>query len=156
MNASTPRTLKLLIFCTIVYMGIALLAGLAAIAGDLPGEFGGTRTGLTAIQDFFYGMGTAISPPIYTLFIQLAFLLLVNRNDRWGTVAVLGLALIGVFTFIGALGEPINLRIFNPVTFDPLKALLMAAQILLSLAILVFGLMEWRRRRKEKYQLSLS
>ena len=42
-----------------------------------------------------------------------------------------------------------TLRIFNPATFDPLKALLMAAQIHLSLAILVLGLMESARRRRE-------
>jgi hypothetical protein len=53
-------------------------------------------------------------------------------------------------TGIGALGEPINQRISNPATFDPLKAILMAGMILLSFAILAFGVREWSRRRQEK------
>ena len=154
MKDPTPRILKLLTVSTILYMLLALLAGLVAIDQNLPGEFAGSHTGLTAAQDFLYGMGTAISPPLLTLLLQLALLMLTPRDDRWGTLAVLGLALIGLLTFLGALGEPINFRIFNPATFDPLKALLMAAMILLPLAILVLGLMEWARRRREKYGLA--
>ena len=154
MSPKTPRTLRLLTASTILYMLIALLAGLAAIAWDLPAEFGGSRTGLTVTRDFLYGMGTAISPPLYTVLIQLALLVLTRRMDRWGIVGVLGLTLIGLMTFIGALGEPINKRIFSPAAFDPLKALLMAAQILLSLAILICGLKEWARRIREKHRLS--
>jgi hypothetical protein len=134
-------------------MLLALLAGLVAIDQNLPGEFAGSHTGLTAAQDFLYGIGTAISPPLLTLLLQLVLLMLAPRSDRWGTLAVLGLALIGSLTFIGALGEPINFRIFNPATFDPRKALLMAAMILLPPAILILGLLEWARRRREKYGL---
>ncbi len=154
MSPTTPRTLKLLTASTILYMVIALLSGFAAITWNLPAEFGGSRTGLTATRDFLYGMGTAISPPLYTVLLQFVFLILTPRKDRRGTVGVLGLALIGLMTFIGALGEPINKRIFSLAALDPLKALLMAAQILLSIAILIFGLLEWSRRRKEKYRLS--
>ena len=137
MNTSTPRTLKLLTASTILYMLLALLAGLVAISENLPAEFGGSSTGLSVRQDFLYGMGTAISPPLYTVIIQLVLLMLAPRKDRWGMLGVLGLALIGLFTFIGVLSEPINRRIFGPATFDPLKALLVAAMIFLPLAILV-------------------
>jgi len=142
MNASTPRTLKLLVASTIFYIVIALLAGLVAIVENLPAEFGGSSTGLPVTQDFLYGMGTAISPPLYTVMIQIVLLIVALRKDHWGTIGVLGLALIGLLTFIGALSEPINRKIFNPATFDPLKALLVAALILLPLTIVVFGLLE--------------
>jgi hypothetical protein len=149
-NASTPRALKLLTASTILYVLIALLAGLVAIVENLPAEFGGSSTGLPVTQDFLYGMGTALSPPLYTVIIQIVLLIVALRKDLWGTIGVLGLALIGLLTFIGALSEPINRKIFNPATFDPLKALLVAAMILLPLAIVVFGLLEWARRRKER------
>lgn len=152
MRASTPLTLKRLMICVLLYMTLALIAAAIAIAENRPAEFGGSSTGLTVTKDFLYGMGTALSPPFYTLIIQLVFLCLAPRKDRWGTVGVLGLALIGLMTCIGALSEPINLRIFNPATFDPLKAIIMAGMILLPLAITVFGLMEWSRRRREKYR----
>jgi small-conductance mechanosensitive channel len=150
MNVSTLPTLKLLRISTILYMGTALLAGLVAVDGNLPAEFGGSHTELPVTQSFLYGMGTALSPPLSMLIIQFVLLLLAPRKDRWGSFAVLGLAITGLMTFIGALGEPINRIIFNPVTFDLIKAALMAGMILLPLAILLLGILEWSRRQQKK------
>jgi hypothetical protein len=119
MSAPSSIPLKLLTACTILYMLIALFAGLVASTQNLPGEFGGIRDGLTAAQDFLYGMGTAISPPLLTLIMQFVLLMLAPRKDRWGSLGVLGLAITGLLTFIGAFGEPINFKIFNPATLDP-------------------------------------
>jgi len=58
--------------------------------------------------------------------------------------------LLGLMTCFGALGEPINRRILNPATFEPVKAALMSAMILIPVVIVVFGLMEWTRLRREK------
>jgi hypothetical protein len=149
MTAVTRATLRWLTTSAILYMMIALIAGGIAIAENLPAEFAGFRTGLTATQDFLYGMGTALSPPLHTLIIQLAFLLMLPRRDKWGNVGVLGLTVLGLITCIGALGEPINQRVFNPATFDPVKAVIMAGMILIPVAIVVFGLKEWSRRRRE-------
>jgi hypothetical protein len=149
-NSSTPRTLKLLTACTLTYMATALIAGLVAISRNQPAALGGYHSELTVTQEFLYGMGTAISPPIYSIFIQAILLMLAYRMNRWGTVGVLGLALLGLMSFLGAISEPINRRIFNPATFDPLPALLMGAMILLPLAILALGIMEWSRRRQER------
>jgi len=149
MSVLTPPTLKRLITSVSLYMAIALVAGVIAIVENLPAQFGGSHTGLTATQDFLYGMGTALSPPFYALIIQFGLLMLVPRKDRWGTFGVVGLTVIGLMTCFGALGEPINRRIFNPATFDPVKALIMVGMILIPLVIVVFGLMEWARRRRE-------
>src|SRR6476660_5433911 len=150
MTARTPVTLKRLTISVILYMVMALIAGLVAIAQNLPAEFAGSSTGLTATQDFMYGMGTALSPPLYLLPIQIALLWLARRRDRWGQVGVGGLTVIGLMTCFGALGEPINRRIFNPATFEPVKAALMTGMILIPVVIVIFGLMEWARRRREK------
>jgi hypothetical protein len=64
-------------------------------------------------------------------------------------LGVLGLVLIGLMTCIGALGEPINQRIFNPAAFEPVKAAIMTGMILLPLVIMILGLTEWAGRRKE-------
>jgi hypothetical protein len=66
-----------------------------------------------------------------------------------GERGVLGLTVLGLITCIGALGEPINQRVFNLATFDLVKAVIMAGMILIPLVIVVFGLMEWMRRRRE-------
>jgi len=149
MTAKPSATLKRLTISVILYMVIALIAGMVAIAQNLPAEFAGSSTGLTAMQDFMYGMGTALSPPLYLLPIQIALLWLAHKRDQWGKIGVAGLTLIGLMTCIGALGEPINRRIFNPATFDPIKSLIMLAMILIPAAIVVFGVMEWSRPRKE-------
>jgi hypothetical protein len=156
MTSPTPFPLRALSFCVVVYIALALIAAGIAIRENLPAEFGGSSTGLTVTQDFLYGMGTAISPPFYTLLIQLAMLLLAARKDRWGTVGVLGLTIVGLLTCTGALSEPINLRIFNPATFDLLKAGIMAGLILLSIAIMIFGMLEWLRRRREYQSKEMS
>ncbi len=87
MTAVTRATLRWLRTSVILYMMIALIAGGIAIAENLPSEFAGFRTGLTATQDFLYGMGTALSPPFYTLIIQLALLLMCREENidggRW-------------------------------------------------------------------------
>jgi hypothetical protein len=150
MSVSTLPSLKLLRISTILYMVTALLAGLVAVTWNLPAEFAGSHTGLPVTQSFLYGIGTALSPPLSMLIIQFVLLLLTARKDRWGSFAILGLALIGLMTFIGALGEPINRIIFNPVTFDPTKVALMAGMILLPLAILILGILEWSRRQQKK------
>ena len=142
MTAETPASLKRLSISVILYMVIALIAGLVAIAQALPAQFAGSSTGLTATQDFIYGMGTALSPPLYLLPIQITLLWLARRRDLWGKVGVGGLTAIGLMTCFGALGEPINRRIFNPVTFEPVKAVLMAGMILIPVVIMIFGLLE--------------
>jgi hypothetical protein len=142
--------MKRLITSTILYMVIALIASMVAISQNLPAEIGGYTSGRSITQEFIYGIGTALSPPLYTLIIQFVLLLLTPRKDGWGTTGVLGLMLIGLMTCIGALSEPINRRIFNPATFDPVKAIIMAGMILLPLAIVAFGLMEWLGRRHSK------
>jgi hypothetical protein len=87
MTAVTRATLRWLTTSVILYMMIALIAGGIAIAENLPAEFAGFRTGLTATQDFVYGMGTALSPPFYLLPIQVTLLLLTPRRDKWGNGA---------------------------------------------------------------------
>lgn len=61
---------------------------------------------------------------------QVVLTILAPRRDRWGGVGVIGLAIFGLLSGIGVLGEPINLGIFNPVTFDLLKAVIEAGMII--------------------------
>jgi len=141
-------TLKRLIATSILYMIVALIASAVAIVENLPAEFAGSRTGLTAQQDFFYGMGTALSPPLYALVIQLALTALTRRSGGWGIFGVIGLVVMGSFTFIGALGEPIRNQLFNADTFDFPKAAILTGMTLLPLFIVTFGILEWTRRRR--------
>jgi hypothetical protein len=62
---------------------------------------------------------------------------------------VVGLAIFGLLSGIGALGEPIILEIFNPAKFDWLKIVIEAGIIILPILMMAFGILEWSRRRRE-------
>jgi hypothetical protein len=144
----TAPTLKRLVAISILYMIVALTAGVVAIAKNLPAAYGSSSMSWTARQDFIYGMGTALSPPLYSLVIQLALAALTPRSDGWGMLGVIGFVVMGSFTFIGALSAPIRNQVFNPDTFDFPKAAIMTGMILLPLFIVAFGILEWTRRRR--------
>jgi hypothetical protein len=150
MSAITPSTLKRLIACSVLYVVWASIAAVVAIAENRAGEFAGFSTGLPALQNFLYGMGTGMSPPLLHLIVQVAFTILTPRRDRWGWVGVVGLTFFGLLTVIGAIFEPINLELLNPVTFNLLRAVIQSGMIIIPFAMLVFGILEWSRRRREQ------
>jgi tetrahydromethanopterin S-methyltransferase subunit E len=59
---------------------------------------------------------------------------------------------LGFAEFIGALGEPITYELLDPVTFNPLLAVIQAGMIIIPLVMMVFAIQEWRRRRSETKQ----
>jgi hypothetical protein len=150
MSAVTPSTLKRLIACSVLYVVWASIAAVVAIAENRAGEFAGFSTGLPALQNFLYGMGTGMSPPLLHLIVQVVFTILAPRRDRWGRVGVVGLAFFGLLTVIGAIFEPINLELLNPVTFNLLRAVIQSGMIIIPFAMMVFGILEWSRRRRER------
>ena len=150
MRAITPSTLKGLIACSVLYVVWASIAAVVAITENRAGEFAGFSTGLPALQNFLYGMGTGMSPPLLHLIVQVAFTVLTPRRDRWGGVGVVGLAIFGLLTVIGAIFEPINLELLNPVTFNLFRAVIQSGMIIIPFAMMIFGILEWSRRRRER------
>jgi hypothetical protein len=154
MKADTPIKLKRLVQCSIVYLGCASIGGAAAIVWNRPAQFGGSTSGLPVVQDFIYGSGTAMSPPLLWSMVPQAFLTWLawkqtNRRSTWG---VIGLTFFGGGYFIGALGEPITYELLNPSTFNLLLAVIQAGMITIPFVMMVFGIQEWRRRRSETKQ----
>jgi uncharacterized membrane protein len=157
MNASTKanRHIKLrrLVQSSILYLIWASIATVVAIILNLPAQFGGSTTGLPVVQDFIYGMGTALSPSLWWMIPQALLTWLAwNQTNRRSTWGVIGLTLFGFAEFIGALGEPITYELLDPVTFNPLLAVIQAGMIIIPLVMTVFAIQEWRRRRSESEQ----
>ena len=153
-KANTPIKLKRLVQCSILYLAWSSAGAVVAIVSDRPAEFGGSTSGLPVVQDFIYGMGTALGPPLLWWMVPQALLTWLawnqmNRRSTWGVIA---LTLFGAATFIGALGEPITYELLNPATFNPLLAVIQAGLIIIPLVMMVFGIQEWRRRRSETKQ----
>jgi hypothetical protein len=150
MKSTTPATLKWLIASSVLYMALALIAAVVAIRANIPASPGGSGSGLPLVEDFLVGKGTAMSPPLYWLIAQAILTVLATKDGRRGTVGAVGLAIFGLLSGIGALMEPIVGQIFSPATFDPLKTVLEAGIIVLPFVMMVLGMREWSRRRRER------
>lgn len=131
-------------------MPIAVMGAVVAIIENRPANAGGFSTGLPVVQDFLYGNGTAMSPPLYMLVVPAIFTVLAPRRNRWGTFGVGGLTIAGLLFGMGALVEPILPEIFNPATFDFLKALIEAGLIIVPFVMMVLGVRQWAARRRDK------
>ena len=151
MKANAPIKLKRLAQSSILYLIWASIGAVVAIVLNRPAQFGGSTSGLPVVQDFIYGTGTALSPPLLWWMVPQALLtwLAWNQTNRRSTWGVIGLGVAGAATFIGALGEPITYELLNPVTFNPLLAVIQAGMIVIPVLMTVFAIQEWRRRRSE-------
>ena len=153
-KVNTDIKLKRLVQASILSLIWGSIATAVAIVLNLPAQFGGSTSGLPVAQDFIYGMGTALGPPLLWWMVPQALLtwLAWNQMNRRSTWGVIGLTLFGAATFIGALGEPITYELLNPVTFNPLLAVIQAGLIIIPFVMMVFAIQEWRRRRSETKQ----
>src|SRR5262245_12888590 len=130
---------------SVVYIVWATAAGIVAIAQNRPAGFAGQATGLSATNDFLFGIGTALSPPLWWIAIQALLTRWAPRPDRIGRIGIYGLILFGVLECVGALGEPITYTVFAPGTFDPFLAIVQAGMIVLPAIMAVFGVRALRR-----------
>jgi hypothetical protein len=142
------KALRGLVFSSVFYL-ISASAGTAlAIREYLPARFGGILSGNDVVRDFL-SVGTALSPPLVLLVSQIVLTVCVLRRGAVGMVGVIGLTVLGACYTIGQFGEPILVQSFTPATFDTVRAVVLAANILFSLMMLVFGALELRIRRRK-------
>ena len=121
-----------------------------AIREDLPGELiADIFTGRNASAEFFKGPGTAPSPGLAHIAAQVVFAVLSTRGGRAGRAGAAGLVVVGAAATAGALGEKITYRVLSPEAFDPAKAVIVSAGIILSTLMTALGarrLLVLRRR----------
>jgi hypothetical protein len=103
-------------------------------------------------QDFLYGDGTAMSPGLPWLAAQGVLTFLASQKGFWGTLGVVGLTLFGLLSGVLSLSEPIVRRICSRATFRPLKA----GIIVVPSVMMVFGILDLLRRRRERSAHSAS
>lgn len=140
-------TSRRLVVVSLLYIAWSLVGATIAIAQGLHAGFGGAESRQSVTEDFVSGNGTALSPPLYWLAGQLGLTALLLRSDSWGKLAAGGLAIAGVATLVGAVGEPITLVVFAPATFEPLKAVIQAGMIAIPAVLAVLGWQDLSRRR---------
>jgi hypothetical protein len=67
------------------------------------------------------------------------FAVLSTRGGRDGTAGAARLTVLGVGSTVGMLAETITYRVFSPKTFDPAKAAIVSAAVVLSPLMAIIG-----------------
>ncbi len=135
-----PRFDKLLSWVCALWLLNALTGAAVAIREDLPGELiAGVFTGRDASAEFFKGPGTALSPGLAHIAAQAVFAVLSTRGGRTGRAGAAGLVVVGAGATAGALGEKITYSVLSARTFDPAKAVIVSAGIILSTLMTALG-----------------
>lgn len=135
-SVSSPDILP---WVSALYLVAASIGAAMAIREDLPGEFVGMTSGRSASAGFFGGTGTALSPGLAMLFAQSILTVFSTRAGKVGAVGDAGLTVLGAGATIGMLGEPITYRVLSPKGFDPPKAAVVSALIVVPSLMTVLG-----------------
>ena len=137
--SAAPESERLLPLVSVLWLLNSAIGAAIAIRENLPAEFAGMSRWHDPSGDFFRGSGTALSPGLPMMAALAVFTLLSQRGGRAGTVGVVGMTMLGAGATIGVLGEPITYRALSPRTFDPVKAGIVSAAVVLSPLMTVLG-----------------
>ncbi len=99
----------------------------------------GVYVGQDASAEFFKGMGTALSPGLPMMVTEALLAVLSTRGGRAGTAGAAGLTVLGLGSTVGMLAETITYRALSPKTFDPAKAAIVSAAVVLSPLMTILG-----------------
>ena len=139
-RVTPPGPDKMLSWVGTLWLLNAATGAAVAIREDLPGELiAEVFTGRDASAEFFKGPGTALSPGLAHVAAQAVFAVLSTRSDRAGKAGAAGLVVVGAGATVGALGEKITYRVLSPEAFDPAKAVIVSAGIILSTLMTALG-----------------
>lgn len=140
------KTLRGLLVSSACYLATASTGAAVAIVTHLPARFAGILRGDDVARDFLGVNGTALSPDLALVVAQAVFTGGALRRGRVGMVGVIGLTVLGAAYTLGQLGEPIAVEAFTSATRNLTHASLVAANIVCSSAMMLLGVLEWRRR----------
>jgi hypothetical protein len=128
-----------LIVISILSLVNAAIGTIIAVKQNLPSVTPVLTTGKPALEDFLFGNGTALSPPLYLCIITLLLILLAFQPKWPGMVGVVGLTILGFIFLLGELAEKNTYRVLNPMTFNVPVALDVLTEIILALLMITFG-----------------
>lgn len=147
-RARTNGSKKGLIGSSILYLLTASTGARVAIDEDIRVQFLGKCSENMPQEDFVRGLGTALSPGVKMLVAQMAATLLAGRSGIAGKAGALLLTLLGAVAMFGMLGEAVTYQSLNPKTFDPPRATIVIANIVLPLLMVLFGRRELAGERR--------
>ena len=138
MRAMRPTTRRLVSFAALIFV-VWVVSTVVSIVAGWPAQFGAPANPSDVAGEFLR-RGTAPSPPLSIMVALVGIVFLARSRRWWGTLGVVGLCLLAVVTFVGAMGEA-----FAPSTPDVPRAVLVLSGVLgvlLCPALLFFGIAE--------------
>ncbi len=132
----------LFLVCGLWLLNSAIGARVAVKEGLSAEWVGGLHAGRDASAEFFKGTGTALSPGLPMMVAQALFAVLSTHSGRTGTLGAAALAALGAGGTVGILAETITYTVLSPRTFDPPKAAIALAAIILAPSMTILS---WRR-----------
>jgi hypothetical protein len=136
------NSLRLLIVWSLCYLAGSVAGAILSISQHLPARFGGILSGNDVAMDFLTFNGTALSPALFMLLAQVAFMVLALGSGRGRRVGIIGLTVLGALYVLGQLGEPIAVEAFR--SFNLAQAIILIANLLFAALMAVFGAIAWR------------
>ncbi len=150
----SPSTKRLVSIAALIFAA-SLVGAVLALVFQWPTQFDGSGVPNVTAGEFVTG-GTATSIPVFPWAALGVFALLARSRRWWGTLAVVGLCLLGPLFVIGGMGEA-----FAPDTPHVPRAVLLTAGVvfvLLGLSLLLSGVLDlidrMRRMKKEPRERS--
>lgn len=117
----------------------SILGAGIAIDREYPAGAFGLSTGLTARNDFLYGLGTGISPPLWWLVLFVAASWAPIWGGRARRLGVWWLTLSGVTILVGQLGEPITYDALSASGLGGAESAVVIGNLILGVALSVLG-----------------
>ncbi|MGH3089128.1 MAG: hypothetical protein ACRDSJ_17665 [Rubrobacteraceae bacterium] len=133
-----PSTKRLVSVAALTF-AVSLVGAVLALVFQWPTQLDGSGRPNVTAGEFVTG-GTAISIPVFPWIALGVFALLARSRRWWGTVAVVGLCLLGPLFVVGGLGEA-----FAPATPHVPRAVLVVSgvvYIFLGLSLLLCGVLD--------------
>jgi len=139
--------LSVLALVSLLWLLNSAIGARVAVREGLPAEWvTGVYVGQDASAEFF--KGTALSPGLPMMVTQALLAVLSTRGGRSGMAGAAGLTVLGVGGTIGMLAETMTYRVLSPKTFDPAKAAIVSAAIVLSPLMAILGGRQLRALRR--------
>ena len=146
-----PKKLSALSIVSVLWLLNSALGARVALNEGLPAEWvAGLYVGRDAFAGFSKGGGTALSPGLPMMVAQALLAVLSTRGGGAGKIGAAGLTLLGAGGTVGVLAETITYRVLSPRTFDPAKAPIVSAAIILSALMTILGASRLRVLRSDR------
>lgn len=95
------------VYATWLYSLLAFINAVVCIVANMKVTFWGWQSNLTVLQDFLFGPGTALSPPLVVIVAMPILVDLTFRHTSFAKVAMLLIAMLSIVNSAAALFQPL-------------------------------------------------